>query len=130
MYPLRHRRRLLGPLAIACLTLVACGGGQKGSALPANPDVVVLAPGGLKFDKTSYTAKTGDVGIEYDNNDVQTHTMIIEDGSGNKVPGWTRLVVGTQKKKGGTVSLPAGTYKIICDIHQAAGMVATLTVTP
>ena len=90
----------------------------------------MLAPGGLKFDKTSYAAKAGDIGIEYDNNDVQTHTMIIEDVNGNKVPGWTRLVVGTRKKKGGTVTLAAGTYKIICDIHQSAGMVATLTVSP
>jgi plastocyanin len=128
MNPPRHVRRLLGPLAAATFTLVGCGGGEKGSAVPPNPDVVVLAPGGLKFDKTSYTAQAGDVGIEYDNNDVQTHTMIIEDTNGKKVPGWTRLVVGTQKKKGGTVTLPAGTYEVICDIHEAAGMVATLTV--
>ena len=130
MYPLRHSRPLLAALAAASFMLVSCGGGQKGSALPPNPDVVVLAPGGLKFDKTAYTAKAGDIGIEYDNNDVQTHTMVIEDTNGNKVPGWTRLVVGTQKKKGDTVTLPAGTYKIICDIHQAAGMVATRPVSP
>jgi plastocyanin len=130
MNPLRHPRHLLGPLAAASLALVACGGGQTGAALPANPDVVVVAPGGLKFDKATYTAKAGDVGVEYDNNDVQTHTMIVENASGNKVPGWTRLVVGSQKKAGGTVTLQAGSYKIICDIHQAAGMVATLTVSP
>src|SRR6476646_10311393 len=111
MHPLRHSRPLLAALAAASFTLASCGGGQKGSALPPNPDVVVLAPGGLKFDKTAYTAKAGDIGIEYDNNDVQTHTMVIEDTNGNKVPGWTRLVVGTQRKKGDTVTLPAGTYK-------------------
>jgi plastocyanin len=129
MKPPRHVRRLFGPLVTASFALVACGSGSGGSAVPAKPDVVVVAPGGLKFDKTSYSAHAGAVGIEYDNNDVQTHTMIIEDADGKKVSGWTRLVVGTQKKKGGTLTLPAGTYKIICDIHQAAGMVATLTVT-
>jgi plastocyanin len=129
MNPPRHVRRLLGPLLTASFTLVACGGGESGSAVPAKPDLVVVAPGGLKFDMTNYSAHAGAVAIEYDNNDVQTHTMIIEDSGGKKVPGWTRLVVGTQKKKGGTVTLPAGTYKVICDIHEAAGMVATLTVT-
>jgi plastocyanin len=54
--------------------------------------------------------------------------MIIEDANGKKVPGWTRLVTGSHKKQGGTVTLPAGTYKVVCDIHEAAGMVATLTV--
>jgi plastocyanin len=126
----RRARRLLGPLAVTAFTLVACGGGQKGAAVPPNPDVVVTAPGGLKFDKTDYTARAGDIGIEYDNNDVQTHTMIIEDANGNKVPGSTRLVVGSHKKSGETVTLPAGAYKVICDIHQAAGMVATFTVSP
>jgi plastocyanin len=126
----QRARRLLVPLAAASLTLVACGGGKKGAALPANPDVVVIAPGGLKFDMTNYTAHAGGVAIEYDNNDVQTHTMVIEDAKGNKVPGWTRLVVGSHKKSGGTVPLAAGSYQVICDIHQAAGMVATLTVTP
>lgn len=130
MNSVRRTRRLLGPLAVAAVTLVACGGGQKGAAVPPNPDVVVDAPGGLKFDKKDYTAKAGDIGIEYDNNDVQTHTMIIEDANGNKVPGFTRLVVGSQKKSGATVMLQAGSYQVICDIHQAAGMVATLTVSP
>jgi plastocyanin len=125
----RRVLRLLLPLVATSFALAACGGGQKGAALPANPDVVVVAPGGLKFDKKDYTAKAGSVGIEYDNNDVQTHTMIVEDAGGNKVPGWTRLIIGSQKKTGGTLTLQAGTYKIICDIHQAAGMVATLTIT-
>jgi plastocyanin len=129
MNSVRRARHLLGPLAVAAFTLVSCGGG-KGTAVPPNPDVVVLAPGGLKFDKKDYQAKAGDIAIEYDNNDVQTHTMIIEDASGNKVPGFTRLVVGSHKKSGETVTLPAGAYQVICDIHQAAGMVATLTVSP
>jgi plastocyanin len=122
------RARLLGPLAAACVTVAACGSSGSGHAVPPNPQVVVVAPGGLKFDQENYTAHAGSVGIEYDNNDVQTHTMIIEDAGGNKVPGWTRLVVGAHDKQGGTVKLQAGAYKVICDIHQAAGMVATLTV--
>jgi plastocyanin len=130
MNPVRRARRLLAPLAAASLTVVACGGSGTGAKAPANPDVVVVAPGGLKFDQTDYTAHAGPVGIEYDNRDVQTHTMIIEDANGNKVPGWTRLVLGSHKTTGDTVTLQPGTYKVICDIHEAGGMVANLTVTP
>jgi plastocyanin len=128
MTPLRRARHLIGPSALACFTLVACGGGQKGAAVPPNPDIVVTAPGGLKFDKTAYTATAGEVAIEYDNNDVQTHTMLVEDATGNKVPGFSRLVVGTHRKSGETVTLQAGSYRLVCDIHRAAGMVATLTI--
>lgn len=125
----RPLARAAAPVLLAsALALAACGSGQKGTAVPANPDVVVLAVGGLKFDKSTYTARAGDVAIEYDNTDVQTHTMIIEDANGKKVSGWTRLVLGSRDKKGGTVKLAAGTYKIICDIHEGAGMVATLDV--
>jgi len=118
------RTRLLAPFAAAFVTAAACGSSGSGHAVPANPQVVVVAPGGLMFDKTSYSAHAGSVGIEYDNNDLQTHTMIIEDANGNKVPGWTRLVVGPHDKQGGTVTLPAGTYKIICDIHLPTMMAA------
>jgi plastocyanin len=118
-------------IAAASLTLVACGGGEKGSALPAHPDVVVGAPRGqgLVFDKTSYTAKAGDIGIAYRNDDVQTHTMIIEDATGKKVAAFPKLVVGSLKTDGATVNLAPGEYKLVCDIHLPT-MVATLSVTP
>ncbi len=118
-------------VAVTSLALSACGGGQKGSALPANPDVFVIAPRGqgLVFDKTLYIAKAGDIGISYRNDDVQTHTMIIETASGAKISDFPRLVVGALKTTGATVTLAPGDYKLVCDIHLPT-MVATLTVLP
>ena len=111
--------------------VLACGGGEKGAVLPPNPDVIVGAPAGrgLVFDKTAYTAVAGDVGIEYDNHDVQAHTMIITDASGETVPGFPRMVVGAHRKAGATVTLQPGVYNLICDIHLPS-MVATLTINP
>ena len=127
----RRARRSRVLVAATSLTLAACGGGEKGSALPAHPDVVVGAPRGqgLVFDKTSYTAKAGDIGIAYRNDDVQTHTMIIEDATGRKLSAFPRLVVGSLRTDGATISLTPGDYKIVCDIHLPT-MVAALTVTP
>jgi len=127
---IRARRRAPVLIAAASFMLAACGGGEKGSALPAHPDVVVVAPRGqgLVFDKTSYTAKAGDVGIAYRNDDVQTHTMIIEDANGRKLSSFPRLIVGSLKTSGATVNLAPGVYKLVCDIHLPT-MVATLTVT-
>ena len=118
-------------LASASLTLAACGSGEKGSAVPANPDVVVVAPQGrgLIFDKTSYTAVAGDVALAYRNDDVQTHTMILEDTTGKRMPGFKRIVLGARRAAGATITLTAGTYKLVCDIHLPT-MVADLVVTP
>ena len=55
--------------------------------------------------------------------------MLFRDANGNKVPAF-RLVASPGKAVGGTVTLPAGTYTMYCDIpgHEAAGMHATVTV--
>jgi plastocyanin len=84
---------------------------------------------GLVFDKVAYTAKAGDVVIEYDNNDVQTHTMIITDAGGRVLSAFPRIVLGAHRKTGATVTLQPGLYNLVCDIHLPS-MVATLTVDP
>jgi plastocyanin len=129
---LRRRSQLRAVIvAVAVCALAGCGGGEGGSALPADPDVVIKAPRGrgLVFDMNAYRATAGDVGIAYQNDDVQTHTMVIEDTAGQRVAGFGRLVVGMQRTAGATVELAAGEYRIVCDIHLPT-MVAGLTVTP
>jgi plastocyanin len=126
------RRSVLGVVvALAAIGLTGCGGGEEGSALPAHPDVVVKAPRGLGliFDMTAYRATAGDVGIAYQNDDVQTHTMVIEDAAGQRIAGFGRLVVRAERTDGATVTLAAGEYRLVCDIHLPT-MVAALTVTP
>jgi plastocyanin len=113
------------------VALTACASGEGGSALPAHPDVVVNAPRGLGlvFDMTAYHATAGDVAIAYQNDDVQTHTMVIQDAAGQKVTDFGRVVVRAERTAGATVALAAGEYQLICDIHLPT-MVAALTVTP
>jgi plastocyanin len=120
------RRTLLciaGALALA-VALTACGGGGDDDPGPsANPDALTVhAKDTLKFDKTTYTAKAGEVDVRYINDGTIAHTLLVKDVKGFelKVPG----------KDEGTVDLEAGTYTLYCDIagHEAAGMKATLTV--
>lgn len=127
------RARLLAAVAAAApfLLLVACGGGDGGSSndtVPTQPDLVVIAPGGLRFDQKAYTAPAGDIAVEYDNKDSQAHSLIFEDATGKKIG--PRLLVAPGKKAGEVVPLAAGAYKLICDIpgHEAGGMKADLTV--
>jgi uncharacterized cupredoxin-like copper-binding protein len=113
-----------GALALA-LPLAACGGDDSGPAATpggSGSAVTVHAKDILKFDKTSYSAKAGEVDLTYINDGTQVHTLLIKDVKGLK------LQVGTKDK--GSVDLDAGTYTLYCDIpgHEAAGMEAELTV--
>ncbi len=121
---------LAGLLATLPLVGVACGGGETGSAnpVPADPNLTVIALD-IKFDQKAYTAPAGEVRIEYDSQGQQVHSMILQDAAGTRVPDF-RLLVPPNKSVGGVVSLPAGSYTMICDIpgHEAAGMIAQLTV--
>jgi uncharacterized cupredoxin-like copper-binding protein len=118
---------------LATLTLVACGGssssGSGANTVPANPDLTVLAED-IKFDKKEYTVKAGDVKTAYISKGQQTHTLVVQDPQGNKVPPTLRVTPG--KEEGAVYKLTAGTYTLYCDIpgHRDAGMQATLTVTP
>ena len=86
------------------LALAACGGGESGSALPANPDLSVQALD-IKFDKPAYTAPAGDVEVAYVSKGQQVHSMVLEDADGDRIPDF-RLQVSPGKSVGGSVDLP------------------------
>jgi plastocyanin len=95
-------------------------GGGSTLKLAADPS------GALKFDKTSLSAKPGEVTIDMDNPSDVPHAIEIE-GQGVEEE-------GEVVEKGGvsTVSadLEAGEYEFYCPVgnHEAAGMKGTLTV--
>jgi uncharacterized cupredoxin-like copper-binding protein len=126
------RRRFLFALAPA-LVLAACGGGGGGSSsappVPANPNLTVIAEE-IHFDQKQYSVASGEVRVAYPNKGTQTHTFIVQDPKGDDIA--PKLRVGPGKETGGVYQLTPGTYTLYCDItgHRAAGMVASLTVTP
>jgi plastocyanin len=110
-------------------SLAACGGtAQKttDNTVPATPDLTVLGQD-IKFDKTEYTAKPGNVALAYISKGNQTHNLVLEDPSGNRIG--KELVVAPGGQTGEVFTLTAGTYKMYCTVpgHKAS-MNATLTV--
>jgi plastocyanin len=98
------------------------GGGGASSNLKLAAD----SSGQLKFDKTSLSAKAGNVTITMNNPSPVQHAIAIM-GSGAQKAGSTVGMGGTSTV---TVSLKAGTYTFYCPVdgHEAAGMKGTLTV--
>ncbi len=96
------------------------GGGGETLKLAADPS------GALKFDKTSLTAKAGNVTVDMDNPSNVPHAIEVE---GNGVEEEGEVV-----EKGGvstvTADLKPGEYEFYCPVdgHKAAGMEGTLTV--
>jgi plastocyanin len=101
----------------------ASTGGSSGEALSleANPE------GQLKYNKTSLTAKAGNVSIDFTNMAPENHNMTIASSSGTVV-GATPTFQGGSKTL--TLSLKPGVYKFYCSVpgHRMAGMEGTLTV--
>jgi plastocyanin len=122
------KRSLVAAVSAApLLLLTACGGGSSGSssAPPSDADLVVVGKE-YKFDKSEYTVKAGAVKISYTDRGTLTHSLLIEGLPGSKI----NLGPGQTKTK--TVTLPAGTYKLYCDLsgHEALGMKSVLVVQP
>ena len=121
--------RLFRTVAATVLTIApfaACGGGSStGGGAVSGADVTVHAKDALKFDKSAYTAKAGNLTIGYVDDGSLTHTLLIEGKDGFKLQ-----VTSRGESKSGTVNLSAGSYTIFCDVpgHEAAGMKATLNV--
>ena len=90
-------------------------------SLAANPE------GQLKYNKTSLTAKAGNVSIDFTNMSPLGHNVTVASSSG-------AVVGATPTFQGGTktlsLSLKPGTYKFYCTVpgHRMAGMEGTLTV--
>jgi len=97
------------------------GGGQS-----TNLQVAADSSGQLKFDKSTLSAKAGNVTITMDNPSPVQHSIAVE-GSGVDKSGST---VGMGGKSTVTVALKPGKYTFYCPVdgHKAAGMQGTLTV--
>jgi plastocyanin len=98
------------------------GGGGASTNLTLSAD----SSGQLKFDKSSLSAKAGNVTITMDNPSPVQHAIGIQ-GSGVSKTGST---VGMGAKSTVTASLKPGTYTFYCPVdgHKQAGMKGTLTV--
>jgi uncharacterized cupredoxin-like copper-binding protein len=98
------------------------GGGGASTNLKLSAD----SSGQLKFDKTSLSAKAGNVTITMDNPSPLSHAIAVE-GNGVDKDGSTVQMGG---KSTVTVSLKPGKYQFYCPVdgHKAAGMQGTLTV--
>jgi plastocyanin len=96
------------------------GGGASTLKIAADPS------GALKFDKTSLTAKAGEVTIDMDNPSDVPHAIEIE-GEGVEEEGET---VGKGGVSTVTADLQPGEYEFYCPVgnHEAEGMKGTLTV--
>ena len=97
------------------------GGGETKLALAADPN------GELKFDKTSLSAKAGEVSIDFSNSSSLPHNVTIASSSGAVVNESPTFQGGSKTV---TMTLKAGTYKFYCTVpgHRQAGMEGTLTV--
>ncbi len=97
-------------------------------AKAASQTVMVASPasGQLQFEPKNLTAKAGVVKFDYDNPSQVPHNFVILDESGT--PFEPVMPVFSAGKKSITVELKAGTYKFICQPHEAAGMVGELKV--
>ena len=143
-------------LALAALTLVACGGGDssestatttessaestgsngaagavgsEGSGGEASVVEIEAAPGAeLAYVQKQAKAKAGQVSIEFNNPQTLSHDVAVEDSSG-EVLAKTELVA--QRSGTGTIgNLKPGKYTFFCTVpgHREAGMEGTLTV--
>lgn len=131
---------------MAGLGLAACGSSKNkdsGSSTPApaattpaaaattasGGSTVTLAAdssGQLAYDKTTATAKAGEVTVDFTNDSSLPHNVTIEQGESEK--GATDTI--QQSKTSKTFTLKPGTYSFYCSVsgHEAAGMKGTLTV--
>jgi plastocyanin len=98
------------------------GGGGAGTELKLSAD----PSGAPKFDKSSLSAKPGNVTIVMDNPSDVPHAVEVE-GEGVEEVGKT---VGSGGVSEVSVELQAGDYEYYCPVgnHQDAGMEGTLTV--
>jgi plastocyanin len=98
----------------------ASGGKSTNVKLAADPS------GALKFDKTSLSAKAGNVTLTMDNPSSVPHGIAVE-GKGVDKDG---SVVNKGGKSTVTVSLKPGKYEYYCPVpgHKQAGMTGNLTV--
>jgi plastocyanin len=143
---------LLALVAASLFALAGCGGSSGGpssspkttSPAPAQTSssasttsssgagssqlsLAAASGGELRYDKTSLSAKAGNVSIDFTNSSPVPHDVTIANAAG-KILGATPTFASGSKTV--SVSLKPGTYKFYCSVpgHRAAGMEGTLTV--
>jgi len=102
------------------------GGSASGGGASSKLKLAADPSGQLKFDKTTLSAKAGNVTITMDNPSPVAHAVAVE-GNGVDKDGATVNMGGTSTV---AVDLKPGTYEFYCPVdgHKAAGMKGTLTV--
>src|SRR5581483_3233421 len=99
----------------------AAGGGQK-LQIAADPS------GRFRFTKSSLTAKSGKVSIDFANKSAVGHNITVQRASGGPDLGATPTFSGGSKVL--TLDLSPGRYTFFCSVpgHRQAGMQGTLVV--
>jgi plastocyanin len=135
-------RSSLVALAGVLLALAGCGGSSSTTGTTAATSAgTATAPtaagehlsleanreGQLAYNKTSLTAKAGEVSIDFTNTSPLAHNVTLESSSGATL-GATPTFQGGAKTL--TLDLKPGVYKFFCSVpgHRMAGMEGTLTV--
>jgi len=139
-------------LALAALTLVACGGGDSSESTATTTETTAESTGAngaagtggsggasvveieavpgaeLAYVQKQAKTKAGEVSIEFNNPQTLSHDVAVEDSSGKEL-GKTELVADGSST--GTIgNLKPGKYTFFCTVpgHREAGMEGTLTV--
>jgi plastocyanin len=127
MHPTITRKRLLGVVLVASMSLAACGGGDGDAASdPANggstntgsaTSTVTMADNG--YAPAEPVIAAGDIELVNEGESPHTFTIDGEDVDVEVAAGETATA---------TVDLEAGTYTLFCQFHRTQGMETTLTV--
>lgn len=142
-------------LAALCLGLVACGGDDDSSDVPATPDTTTAATttaattattapaepsasattldvaadpdGQLAYTETELSTTAGTVTFKLTNDSVVPHDIAVKGNGIDSEP--SKTIQGGETAEL-TVKLPAGEYVYYCTVpgHEQAGMKGTLTV--
>ena len=123
----RSRITLIFGIA-ASITFAACGGGTaEPVAVPTDTDLEVHAVSGLRWDKASYTAPSGEINVALVNEDSIRHTLVVIEGE-TIISGFELEINRKGDVDSGTINLEPGTYSIFCTVPGHQNMKADLTV--
>jgi plastocyanin len=111
-----------GGTSTTSTTSTTAGGATTKLPLAADPS------GQLAFDKTSLSAKAGNVEIDFTNQSPVGHDVCVDSSDGTQL-GCTNVIQGSSAKLD-LSGLQAGSYTFYCSVpgHEDAGMKGTLTV--